>query len=82
MLSDEAPDYGAIAPTTLNGTSCALVLEVDDVDAAFERALGAGATEDRPITEAPYGRGGWLTDPFGHRWHVMRPDPDFDPAKL
>jgi uncharacterized glyoxalase superfamily protein PhnB len=82
MLSDEAPEYGAIAPTTLKGSTCSLVLECDDPDATFQRAIAAGATEERPIRDEPYGRGGWLLDPFGHRWSVMRSNPDFDPSTL
>ena len=82
MISDEAPEYGAIAPTTLKGSSCSLVLECDDPDATFKRAILLGAKEERPVTDEPYGRGGWLLDPFGHRWNLMRPNLDFDPSQL
>jgi PhnB protein len=82
MISDEAPEYGAIAPTTLKGSSCSLVLECDDPDATFQQALKAGAKAERPMRDEPYGRAGWLLDPFGHRWSIMRSNPGFDPASL
>ncbi len=82
MLSDEAPERGVLSPQSLGGFSTSFVLEVEDADTAFQRALDAGATLERPLTDEPYGRGGWLFDPFGHRWHVFTPNPAFDPAQL
>lgn len=72
FLSDEAHDYGAYAPRTLDGHSTsAVVLGVTDCDATYARSLEAGATQDRPPAALPDGgRGGWLVDPFGHRWLV------------
>lgn len=74
MIADEWPEGGVYSPATIGRTSVSLVLEVDDVDAFFGRAVRAGATVDRPVTDSPHGRGGWLFDPFGHRWHVASPD--------
>ena len=38
---------------------------------AWADALRAGATPDRPPADLPDGtRGGWLGDPYGHRWLV------------
>ncbi len=82
MLSDEYLAFDAISPTTLKGTSVAFVLDVPDVDVVFQRALDAGARVARPIKDQPFGRGGWLFDPFGHRWNIMTPNPDFDPESM
>jgi PhnB protein len=82
MLSDEAPEYGAVSPQTLGGSTCAFALDVPDVDAAFARAVDAGAIVDRPIKDEPYGRGGWLRDPFGHRWSVRTGNPNFNPEEM
>lgn len=68
-LSDEFHEFGAYAPSTLGHSTTAIVLEVDDVDAAYAAAIEAGATADREPTAAGGGeRRGWLIDPFGHRW--------------
>jgi PhnB protein len=82
MLSDEFPEFGVRSPLTLGGNSCSLSAEVQDVDAAFQRAIDAGARMERPIKDEPYGRGGWLIDPFGHRWHLLRSNPRFDPKSM
>jgi PhnB protein len=69
MLADEHPQMGHVSPETLNGTPVGIVVEVRDVDATFERALGAGAVSLQPPTDQPWGdRMGTLRDPYGHRW--------------
>ena len=70
MLGDESP-YGQ-SPLALKGISISIVLYVEDVDASFQRAIDAGATETLPVQDKFYGdRSGSLTDPFGHHWHLM-----------
>ncbi len=81
-LSDEWVAMHVLSPKTVGGNSVSFVLNVADVDAAWKRALDAGATVERPITEAPYGRSGWVIDPFGHRWNLMTPNPDFNPDDM
>jgi PhnB protein len=50
---------------------CTLHLYVPDADAAYDRALRAGATSIQPVADQPYGdRSGGVTDPFGNRWFV------------
>ncbi|MBR0735427.1 VOC family protein [Bradyrhizobium liaoningense] len=44
---------------------------VDDVDAAVERALRAGAILEVAATDAPYGRIAMLADPFGHGFCLL-----------
>jgi PhnB protein len=81
-VSDEWAEHQVLSPLTLHGNSVSFVLDVPDVDASFQRACDAGATVERPIMDAPYGRGGWVVDPFGHRWSIMTPNPDFDPDDM
>ena len=51
-------------PTTLH-------LYVPDTDAAYERALKAGAKSIQPPADQPYGdRSAGVTDPFGNRWFL------------
>jgi PhnB protein len=71
MLADEAPEMGILGPQSLEGTSCWMLLYVEDVDDRFRQALAAGATEVRPLTNQFYGdRSGTLSDPFGHMWTI------------
>src|SRR3990170_7829794 len=41
-------------------------IAVDDLDAASERALAAGASLEAAPRDAPYGRIAMFADPFGH----------------
>jgi len=83
MLSDEHPDFGAISPQTLNGTSVALHLYVENADAVFDRAIAAGAKAARPVRDEFYGdRTGTLVDPFGHRWFVASRIEEVSPEEM
>lgn len=71
MLADEFPEVGSLSPESVGGTPVTLLVYVEDVDAVFQRALGAGAKELRPVQDQFYGdRSGGFEDPFGHRWFV------------
>ena len=71
MLADEMPEEGFSSPQTLNGTAVSFMVYVEDVDAAFQRAIDAGAKELRPVKDQFYGdRTGTLADPFGHVWSI------------
>lgn len=73
-LSDEWPEMGVLSPKTLKGNGVSFVLAVPDVEAAWKRAIDAGATVERALVDQPHGRGGWVVDPFGHRWSLMTPN--------
>jgi PhnB protein len=81
-LSDEWPEMHVLSPATLGGYSCSFVVSVPDADAAFARAIKAGSEVERPLKDEPYGRAGWVVDPFGHRWCISKSNPDFDPSKM
>ena len=77
MITDENTEseemghlaVGFASPQTLGGTSMLLELLVDDVDAAFQRALDAGAKPALPVSDCFWGdRYAWVTDPFGYIW--------------
>ena len=55
-------------PTTGNGIPrCELYLQVDDVQAAYDRALKAGATAVDDVTDRDWGhRVGYVADSDGH----------------
>ncbi len=69
MLSDEYPEHDIKGPRSLGGTSFSIHLHVEDVDAAFEQAVRAGAQVIRSLKDQFYGeRSGTVRDPFGHEW--------------
>ena len=72
MLAEENPQWGNVSPQTLGGTPITFSLIVDDADAAFARALAAGATMRMPVTDQFYGfRSGTVSDPFGYQWMIQ-----------
>ena len=72
-VASEFPDAGIVSPLTIGGTATVLQLNVEDVDAAWARAVEAGATVGHELAETFWGeRHGQLTDPFGHRWNLAQ----------
>ncbi|MDT3441004.1 MULTISPECIES: VOC family protein [unclassified Pseudofrankia] len=68
-VAAEMPEAKIRAPKDLGGTPAALHLAVPDVDAAFQRAVAAGAAVFEPVHDAVWGdRTGQFLDPSGHRW--------------
>lgn len=69
-LADAMPGWGPVkSPSELKGTSVTMHLWVEDVDAVFARAVGAGAKVVMPVADQFWGdRYGMVSDPFGHTW--------------
>lgn len=83
MLADEFPELGIRAPKTIGGTPVTLSLYVENVDDVFAKAIDAGATALRPVTDQFYGdRNGQFEDPFGHRWSVATRIEDLSPQEM
>ncbi|MBV8936045.1 MAG: VOC family protein [Alphaproteobacteria bacterium] len=77
MLADEHPEIQALSPKTIGGSPVWLHLYVEDVDAAVERAVAAGAKLTRPVANQFYGdRVGGIEDPFGYRWFIATHNED------
>ena len=82
MLVDEMPEWGALGPQSLGGSPVTVHLYVEDVDAAFQRAVDAGATARMAPADMFWGdRYGQLIDPFGHRWSVATHVRDVPPEE-
>ena len=83
MLADEFPEMGYRGPRALGGSPVSIMLYVDDVDALFNQAVGAGATVKRPVKDEFYGdRSGSLEDPFGHVWTIATHKEDVSPEEI
>lgn len=81
MLSDEWPDMQALGPNKRGGATASFVIYGPDADAAFDRAVKAGAKPNSPVKDEFWGdRMGTVIDPFGHKWtlgtHVRDVSPD------
>jgi PhnB protein len=73
LIADEFPEMGAISPQAVGGTYGALTVAVADADAAWQRALEAGAEVFHELEDAFWcERHGQFIDPFGHRWAVAQ----------
>lgn len=71
MLVDEMPEWCAMGPKALKGSSVTIHLYVEDADAVFARAVKAGAKVVMPLDDAFWGdRYGKVEDPFGHHWSI------------
>jgi PhnB protein len=71
MLTDEFPEFGSLSPQSSGGAGMSLHIYVDGVDAAFDRAVKAGAQVEMPVSDQFWGdRYGKLKDPFGHKWSI------------
>ena len=71
MLNDDFPEYGGGASPPRSVT---LHLQVKDADAAWNRAIEAGAKEKMPLADQFWGdRYGQVTDPFGFTWSIGAP---------
>jgi PhnB protein len=83
MIADEFPEFGDVSPATLRGTSCTLTIAVEDADAAWRRAIAAGAMELRPLEDAFWGeRYGQILDPSRHRWGIAQKVEDVPPEEV
>lgn len=83
MLADEFPEMDFLGPRARGGSSVAIHLFVDGVDAVVERAVAAGAKLLRPVKDEFYGeRSGKLEDPFGHIWMVSTVIEEVSPEEM
>ncbi|MGY4827035.1 VOC family protein [Sphaerotilaceae bacterium SBD11-9] len=83
MLVDEWPEMGAVGPNKLKGTPVTIHFYVSDVDAAYKRAVDAGATATMPPADMFWGdRYGQLKDPFGHMWSLATHQHDYTPEEM
>jgi uncharacterized glyoxalase superfamily protein PhnB len=83
FLSDEMPGMGGKAPPPGGGGPVGLHLYVEDVDAAFQRAVAAGCTAKMPPMDMFWGdRFAKLTDPFGHDWSMATHKEDLSPEEM
>jgi uncharacterized glyoxalase superfamily protein PhnB len=83
MLVDENAEMGMRGPISLGGSPVSIHLNVEDVDAAVDRAVKAGADLTMPVADQFWGdRFGMIRDPFGHVWSLATHVRDVSPEEL
>ena len=81
MMNDEV--MGSRSAQTLGGCPISFYVYVDDADAAFKKAIAAGAKQEYAMTEMFWGdKMGSLIDPFGYRWTIAQHIKDVSPADM
>jgi uncharacterized glyoxalase superfamily protein PhnB len=73
MLASAYEEMGFISPKTLPGVHAQVYVQVDDVDAHYQRAKAAGATIATEPAEQHGQRMYRAMDPEGHRWIFAEP---------
>ena len=68
------------SPGAIGGATGRTLLLVDDPDAAFARAVRAGATPASAMADEHGWRLGRIFDPFGHEWEIGKPLGHWPPA--
>lgn len=70
-------------PQSIDGSPVGLHLYVEDVDAVFAQAAGAGATVIKPLQDQFYGDStGALKDPFRHVWFLATRKEELSPEEI
>src|ERR1700680_3622680 len=72
-VADESPEHSNFSPESLGGGTVRMVMIVNDPDAAFDRAVTAGATVVWPVSNQYGWASGRIVDPFGHHWEIGKP---------
>jgi PhnB protein len=72
-IADESPPHLNFSPESLGGGSVRMLLITEDPDAAFARAVAAGAKVISPVGNQHGWRLGRVVDPFGHHWEIGKP---------
>jgi PhnB protein len=83
MLADPFPQSSTKAPTELGGTTASFFIYSDDVDAAIQKAVDAGAKIAMEPADQFWGdRLGSVTDPHGHLWQIATHVEDLTPEEI
>ncbi|WP_225726557.1 MULTISPECIES: VOC family protein [unclassified Nocardia] len=69
VVVDEMPEVALLSPGHYGGAPFSITLSCPDADAAYAKAVAAGAASRFPVrADFSGGRHGLVVCPFGHRW--------------
>lgn len=82
MMCDEMPEMKRWSADSLKGSPIHFFLYLENVDAAFDRAVKAGCKAVMPVDDMFWGdRCGSVEDPFGFRWMIATHKEDLTPEE-
>ena len=82
-VNDPFEEFGIAAPKPDEPLPASLLIYTEDVDALYDRAIAAGATElNRPADQFHGDRAGSLKDPYGHRWALATHTEDMSEEEM
>jgi len=83
MLGEENRDMPSRSAETLGGSPISLYLYVENADAAFKKAVTAGAVVQTPLQDSFWGdRMGTVKDLFGYSWTFATHVKDLTPEQI
>ncbi|MFI5363129.1 MAG: VOC family protein [Elusimicrobiota bacterium] len=83
MMGDENPEMNCRSAESLGASPISLYVYVENADAAFKKAVAAGAAATTPLQDAFWGdRFGVVKDPFGYSWNIATHTKDLTPEQL
>jgi len=83
MLSDPFPQSNVKPPNEVGTSTMSIFMYSEDVDAAIQKAVDAGATVTTPAEDMFWGdRFGTITDPYGHLWAISTHVEDIPPEEV
>lgn len=69
-VGDEEQENGNISPDIKSTSPVRIILQTQQADHVFEKAISLGAVQICPMTTEDSWRIGKLKDPFGHIWEI------------
>jgi len=81
MMNDEV--MGSRSAQTQGGSPISFYCYFEDANAAFKKAIGAGAKEIYPVTDMFWGdKMGTVEDPFGYKWTIAQHVKEVSPEEM
>ena len=83
MMGEENPQEACKSAETIGGSPVSFYIYVENADAAFQRAIEAGAESRMPVEDMFWGdRAGTVQDPFSYSWMLATHIKDLTMEKI
>ncbi|MCF6312448.1 MAG: VOC family protein [Verrucomicrobiales bacterium] len=82
-ISDESPEWHAVAMPEGSSASCLFAVQTEDCDQSFAAAVEAGGISLKEPQDQFWGvRSAMIQDPFGYRWNFNHKTEDVSPEEM